>query len=113
MASVSTVTQKKPPELLEEKDVDPSLEKSIPDPRINHHQNHTSFDNQFFYEDEVFKIDKKGRVKFGVVTDNSEAFYSDEDSDDEALSKGEIRVLWHPDGKEEVLKEQAVRSLFL
>lgn len=96
MAGISTVTHK-PPEFEESQEV--------PGP------GHTCFDNfnQYFYEDEVFKVDRKGRVKFGVITENSEAtFYSDEDTDEEVLSKGEIRVKWHPDGKEEVLMEQAV-----
>lgn len=66
-------------------------------------------DNQYFYEDEVFRIDKKGRVKFGLVLENSEAFSSDEEDDfDDILSKGEIRVAWHPEGKEEVLQERVV-----
>ncbi|KAL5284964.1 UBE2O family protein [Megaselia abdita] len=109
MASgISTVTHKKPPELGNQ-EIESPAEKVVPPLHGRGSHPHTSFDNQYFYEDEVFKVDKKGRVKFGVVTDNSEAFYSDEDSDDgEILSKGEIRVLWHPDGKEEVLTEQAV-----
>lgn len=114
MASgITTVNPKKPPEICPEiVETSPEIvgknSQPLPPGRGNHP--HTSFDNQYFYEDEVFKVDKKGRVLFGVVTDNSEAFYSDEDTDDEdILSKGEIRVLWHPDGKQEVIMEQAVR----
>lgn len=64
--------------------------------------------NQYFYEDEIFRIDKKGRVKFGLVLENSETFSGDEDDELDVLSKGEIRVIWHPEGKEEVITDRVV-----
>ncbi|XP_017040016.1 (E3-independent) E2 ubiquitin-conjugating enzyme UBE2O [Drosophila ficusphila] len=64
---------------------------------------------QFFFEDEVFRIDKRGRVHFGVVTETAESYSSDEDEEmDEMLSKGEVRVAFYPDGKEVVHSEQAI-----
>ncbi|XP_055923942.1 (E3-independent) E2 ubiquitin-conjugating enzyme [Eupeodes corollae] len=67
-----------------------------------------SVDNQYFYEDEVFRIDKKGRVKFGLVLENSETFSGDDADELDVLSKGEIRVIWHPEGKEEVITDRVV-----
>ncbi|KAH8383142.1 hypothetical protein KR009_007087 [Drosophila setifemur] len=64
---------------------------------------------QFFFEDEVFRIDRRGRVHFGVVTETAESYSSDEDEDiDEVLSKGEVRVAFYPDGKEMVHTEQSI-----
>lgn len=69
-------------------------------------------DNQYFFEDEVFRVDKKGRVKFGLVIETSETYSGDEDDDfDDVLLKGEVRVAWYPDGKEEVQPEGAVSGL--
>uniref|UniRef100_A0A0K8ULW2 Ubiquitin-conjugating enzyme E2 O n=1 Tax=Bactrocera latifrons TaxID=174628 RepID=A0A0K8ULW2_BACLA len=66
-------------------------------------------DNQYFFEDEVFRVDKKGRVKFGLVIETSETYSGDEDDDfDDVLLKGEVRVAWYPDGKEEVQPEGAI-----
>lgn len=65
-------------------------------------------ENQFFYEDEVFTIDKKGMVKFGLVLENYEAVSDNEDDYEDVLHKGEIRVSWHPDGKEEIINEKYV-----
>lgn len=65
---------------------------------------------QFFFEDEVFRIDRKGRVRFGFVTGTAESYSSDDDDeeDNEVLSKGEVRVAFYPDGKEIVLTEKSV-----
>nr|XP_036674139.1 (E3-independent) E2 ubiquitin-conjugating enzyme UBE2O [Drosophila suzukii] len=64
---------------------------------------------QFFFEDEVFRIDRRGRVHFGVVTETSESYSSDEDEEiDEVLSKGEVRVAFYPDGKEMVHTERSI-----
>ncbi|XP_016977943.1 (E3-independent) E2 ubiquitin-conjugating enzyme UBE2O [Drosophila rhopaloa] len=64
---------------------------------------------QFFFEDEVFRIDRRGRVHFGVVTETAESYSSDEDEEvDEVLSKGEVRVAFYPDGKELVHTEHSI-----
>ncbi|KAH8385652.1 hypothetical protein KR200_005318 [Drosophila serrata] len=64
---------------------------------------------QYFFEDEVFRIDRRGRVHFGVVTETAESYSSDEDDvPDEVLSKGEVRVAFYPDGKEMVQTEQSL-----
>lgn len=66
---------------------------------------------QYFFEDEVFRIDRRGRVHFGVVTETAESYSSDEDEvPDEVLSKGEVRVAFYPDGKEMVQTEQSVST---
>ncbi|KAH8268675.1 hypothetical protein KR026_011633, partial [Drosophila bipectinata] len=64
---------------------------------------------QFFFEDEVFRIDRRGRVHFGVITETAESYSSDEEEEvDEVLAKGEVRVAFYPDGKEVVHTEQAI-----
>ncbi|CAD6992973.1 unnamed protein product [Ceratitis capitata] len=66
-------------------------------------------DNQYFFEDEVFRIDKKGRIKFGLITETAETYSADEDEDfEEMVLKGEVRIAWYPEGKEEVHVESAI-----
>lgn len=66
-------------------------------------------DFQYFYEDEVYKINNRGQVVFGLVLENYEANSSDQDSDMETpIQKGEIRVVWHPSGTERVISEKTV-----
>ncbi|XP_052740128.1 (E3-independent) E2 ubiquitin-conjugating enzyme isoform X3 [Bicyclus anynana] len=66
-------------------------------------------DFQYFYEDEVYKINNRGQVVFGLVLENFEANSSDQESDMEtAIQKGEIRVVWHPSGTERVISEKSV-----
>lgn len=69
----------------------------------------TIVDKQYFYEDEVFRIDKKGRVKFGLVVETS-GFYSDEEDEEfeEPLFNGDLRVIWYPDGQDVTVKESSV-----
>ncbi|XP_075147888.1 (E3-independent) E2 ubiquitin-conjugating enzyme UBE2O [Haematobia irritans] len=68
----------------------------------------TPADNMYFYEDEVFRIDKKGRVKFGCVLQTA----ADQDDNDEefgeTLSKGEVRVAWYPEDKDRVHAENTI-----
>lgn len=69
-------------------------------------------ENHFFYEDEVLKFDKNGRVKFGLVLESYEANYSESESEyEDTVKKGEIRVAWHPEGNVEVIDEQYVSRL--
>ena len=65
---------------------------------------------RFFYEDVVYRVDKKGSIQLGMVVENSEFVSSDEEESDceEKLQKGTIRVAWHPKGKEQVVKEEKV-----
>ncbi|XP_063534146.1 (E3-independent) E2 ubiquitin-conjugating enzyme UBE2O [Cydia strobilella] len=66
-------------------------------------------DFQYFYEDEVYKINNHGQVIFGLVLENYEANSSDQESDMETpIQKGEIRVVWHPSGTERVISEKSV-----
>ncbi|KAM3964473.1 LOW QUALITY PROTEIN: (E3-independent) E2 ubiquitin-conjugating enzyme UBE2O [Aphomia sociella] len=66
-------------------------------------------DFQYFYEDEVYKINNRGQVVFGLVLENYEGISSDQESDIEAaVQKGEIRVVWHPSGNERVISEKTV-----
>ncbi|XP_068631681.1 (E3-independent) E2 ubiquitin-conjugating enzyme [Battus philenor] len=66
-------------------------------------------DFQYFYEDEVYKINNRGQVVFGLVLENYEANSSDQESEIETpIQKGEIRVVWHPSGTERVISEKSV-----
>lgn len=69
-------------------------------------------EHQYFYEDEVFRINKRGNIEYGMVLENSELVSSDENSDGEEggrMKQGHIRVAWHPSGEEEVIQEKKVR----
>ena len=63
-------------------------------------------DSQCFYQDVVYRIDKSGNVEFGIVMENDDHDLSTEckNSSDEAnhQKKGEIHVVWHPPGIEEL-----------
>jgi len=66
---------------------------------------------RYFYEDEIYRIKRNGAVQFGMVIEDSEFASSDEDSDGEEkemLVAGRIRVAWHPNGEEEVVREKNV-----
>ncbi|KAH8359553.1 hypothetical protein KR093_007414 [Drosophila rubida] len=64
---------------------------------------------QFFFEDEVFHIDRKGRVCFGIVTGTAESYSSDEEEEvTDVLGKGEVRVAFYPEGKETVRTEKSI-----
>ena len=68
---------------------------------------------QYFYEDEIYRFNKNGRLELGMVLENAEFISSDEDSDDDndfKVTKGSIRVAWHPKGEEQVLAERKVRK---
>ncbi|CAH0395025.1 unnamed protein product [Bemisia tabaci] len=70
-------------------------------------------DHQFFYEDEVFRVNKNGKIMFGMVVENFKLYSSDDSSsssDDEEpkVEEGHIRVAWHPHGKKEVISEKKV-----
>lgn len=68
-------------------------------------------EDRYFYEDEVFRINKKGYIEFGMVLQNSELVSSDdsETGGDPKIKKGHIRVAWHPTGAEEVVPERKVK----
>ena len=68
---------------------------------------------EYFYEDEVFRFNKKGELQLGMVLENAELVSSDDDSDVEEkdkVTKGNIRVAWYPNGEERVLSETKVRE---
>lgn len=64
-------------------------------------------ENQYFYEDVVYRMDKRGNVVFGIVMENDDLDLSEESSDNEESlpkrKKGEIRMIWHPSGVEELV----------
>ncbi|XP_050071796.1 (E3-independent) E2 ubiquitin-conjugating enzyme UBE2O [Anopheles maculipalpis] len=65
-------------------------------------------ENQYFYEDEIFCLTpKNGHVKFGLVLDNYDES-EEETAEEDAPKRGEIRACWHPDGREEIIKQRKV-----
>lgn len=74
-------------------------------------------ENRYFYEDEVFRYDANGRVRFGLVMETFDANNSDSEmtqSDvEDQLKKGEVRVVWHPRGSEVVMPETMVSSIYI
>uniref|UniRef100_A0AAG5CNL6 UBC core domain-containing protein n=1 Tax=Anopheles atroparvus TaxID=41427 RepID=A0AAG5CNL6_ANOAO len=65
-------------------------------------------ENQYFYEDEIVCLTpKSGHVKFGLVLDNYDDS-EEETPEDDAPKRGEIRACWHPDGREEIIKQRKV-----
>ncbi|XP_064478867.1 (E3-independent) E2 ubiquitin-conjugating enzyme UBE2O-like isoform X1 [Ornithodoros turicata] len=71
---------------------------------------------KYFDEDSVYRINKKGRIEFGLVLENAEYVSSDEDDENspsvpqwERMKRGHVRVAWHPKGREEVLSEKRVK----
>ena len=73
-----------------------------------------------FEEDEIYVYTEGKGCKFGLVLENAE-YYSSEDEenpdkddtdDPERLKKGNIRVAWHPSGKETVVQEDKVNIYF-
>lgn len=67
---------------------------------------------QYFYEDEVYRFNKKGKLELGMVLENAEFVSSDEEFDvdeEDKVTKGSIRVAWYPKGEEQVLQERKVR----
>lgn len=64
-------------------------------------------DHSYFYEDEVYRVNGRGQVAFGLVLDNCEG--SSSDTDGEQLQRGDLRVVWHPSGRERVVSDRSVR----
>lgn len=73
-------------------------------------------ENQYFYEDVVYRMDKRGNVVFGIVMENDDLDLSEESSDNEEnlpkRKKGEIRMIWHPSGVEELVNCKKVSTRF-
>lgn len=69
-------------------------------------------ENQYFYEDVVYRVDKRGNVVFGIVMENDDHDMSEESTDSEESmpkrKKGEIRMIWHPSGIEELVNYKKV-----
>lgn len=74
-------------------------------------------ENQYFYEDVVYRVDKRGNVVFGIVMENDDQDMSEESSDSEESlpkrKKGEIRMIWHPSGVEELVNCKKVSINYL
>lgn len=74
-------------------------------------------ENQYFYEDVVYRVDKRGNVVFGIVMENDdqdlseESYDSAEDFGSPKRQKGEIRMIWHPSGIEELVNCKKVHRL--
>uniref|UniRef100_A0A1A9WSA4 UBIQUITIN_CONJUGAT_2 domain-containing protein n=1 Tax=Glossina brevipalpis TaxID=37001 RepID=A0A1A9WSA4_9MUSC len=69
----------------------------------------SSVGTKYICDDEVFRLGKNGRVKFGLVLETSE-LYSDEDDEEfeKPLVNEELRVIWYPKGKKVIVKDNSV-----
>ncbi|XP_058790331.1 (E3-independent) E2 ubiquitin-conjugating enzyme isoform X2 [Phymastichus coffea] len=68
-------------------------------------------ESQYFYEDVVYRVDKRSNVEFGIVMENDDHELSDDSSGNEdspKRKKGEIRVVWHPSGVEDLVNSKKV-----
>ncbi|XP_046607611.1 (E3-independent) E2 ubiquitin-conjugating enzyme UBE2O [Neodiprion virginianus] len=66
---------------------------------------------EYFYEDVIYRVDKRGNVEFGIVMGNDDPDSSDESSDNEESPKrkqGEIHAVWHPSGVEELVNSKKI-----
>lgn len=72
---------------------------------------------EYFYEDVVYRVDKRGNVVFGIVMENDDHDMSEESTDSEESlpkrKKGEIRMIWHPSGIEELVNSKKVQTHIL
>lgn len=66
--------------------------------------------NKFANRDLVFKLDKNGRVKIGYVANTVDDYDSATNSNGGSVDEGEVRVVWHPEGKDQIIKERNVSS---
>lgn len=70
----------------------------------------------FFYEDEIYKINKNGEVEFGMVTENWDMYSSSDEEDEEEgcrsenVPQGCVGVTWLPRSKDEIVPERKVNG---
>ena len=72
-------------------------------------------EHAIFEEDEV-SVTEGGIFKCGLVRESAEYMSSEDEEDDESdiifekVTAGTVRVVWHPDGTEEVIQENKVSN---
>lgn len=71
--------------------------------------NNTDKVKEFYSNDIVYRFDKHKRIIFGVVIDSYEA--SSDVDEFHALQKGQIRVLWSNNSREQVWRQSKVRLM--
>ncbi|XP_018566113.1 (E3-independent) E2 ubiquitin-conjugating enzyme UBE2O [Anoplophora glabripennis] len=71
--------------------------------------NNTDKVKEFYSNDIVYRFDKHKRIIFGVVIDSYEA--SSDVDEYHALQKGQIRVLWSNNSREQVWRQSKVRLM--
>lgn len=66
-------------------------------------------DEKFFYEDEVAMVSlKSGLVKYGLVLTTNKHKSEDELKTNKYKSHNDIKVIWHPNGTEEIIPDDKV-----
>jgi len=65
-------------------------------------------DEKFFYEDEVAMSSKTGLVKYGLVLTTNRHKSESELQMNNYKSPNDIKVIWHPNGTEEILPDDKV-----
>lgn len=68
-----------------------------------------SDDEKFFYEDEVAMVSpKSGLVKYGLVLSTDKSRSEIELKTSTCINPNEVKVIWHPNGAEEIIKNNKV-----
>lgn len=70
-------------------------------------------DEKFFYEDEVAMVSSKsGVVKYGLVLTTNRSRSETELKKSSYKNHNEIKVIWHPNGAEEIISDDKVYYIF-
>lgn len=68
-------------------------------------------DEKFFYEDEVAMVSpKSGLVKYGLILTTNRTRSETELKKSSFKNPNEIKVIWHPNGTEEIISDNKVRQ---
>lgn len=63
---------------------------------------------EFYSNDLVYRFNKRKRITFGVVVESYEASTSTDSDDSTPLQKGQIRVAWLNNSREQIWKQNKV-----
>jgi len=70
-------------------------------------------DEKFFYEDEVAMVSSKsGLVKYGLVLTTNRSRSETELKKSSYKNHNDIKVIWHPNGTEEIIPDDKVYYFF-
>lgn len=71
-------------------------------------------DEKFFYEDEVAMVSpKSGMVKYGLIVTTNRSRSETELKKTSCKNPNDVKVIWHPNGNEEILSDDKVCALIV